>query len=405
MGCLCLRLLCKLPKFPVELCSSHQKEIPTLGHKGLEYKLQSQLDALVSQNKDIFSALLGVADLKGDIYWAGASGTAYAENIEGMKVDTPFFIASITKIYTSAVTMILEEREILSLKDPLSKFLPEDLLEGLHRYKGVDYTNQLRVYHLVSHTSGLPDYFMGKPKGGKSLFDHLVTEGDTVWDLTDVVDITKNQLTPKFRPELRNQIESGKKAYYSDTNYQLLGTVIESAARKSLDKVLSELILEPLELSSTYLHGRGLARVNLDSSPATIYYKERPLHLDQALRSSGPDGGMVSTIEDGLKFLKNFIGGKLFTHHSTLERMKNWKKIFFPLQYGLGLMRYKLPRVFSPFSETPELIGHSGATSSFLFHSDIGQLLICGTLNQLENQARPFRLMHKVINMINEFES
>lgn len=376
-----------------------------MAHMGLEYKLQSELDTLVSQKEDIFSALLGVANLKGDIYWAGASGIAYADKTEEMMVDTPFFIASITKMYSAVVTMILEERGLLSLDDPLSKFLSKDLLEGLHRYKGVDYTDQLKLYHLVSQTSGLPDYFMGKPKGGQSIFDHLVTEGDMAWDLIDVVNIAKNKLTPRFRPELKDQADSGKKAYYSDTNYQLLGAVIESAAGRPLDKVLSQLILEPLQLSSTYLHGHGAARGNRDSPPATIYFKDIPLHLDQALRSSGPDGGMVSTIEDGLKFLKNFMEGKLFTHPSTLERMKKWVKIFFPLQYGLGLMRYKLPRFFSPFSETPELIGHSGSTSSFLFHSDLGQLLVCGTLNQIENQSRPFRLMHNVINLVSEFKS
>jgi len=65
-------------------------------------------------------------------------------------------------------------------------------------------------------------------------------------------------------------------------------------------------------------------------------------------------------------------------------------------------MRSKLPRILSPFSATPELIGHSGSTSAFLFHSDIGQLYIGGTLNQLENQGRPYRLMLKIIKMISE---
>ena len=82
--------------------------------------------------------------------------------------------------------------------------------------------------------------------------------------------------------------------------------------------------------------------------------------------------------------------------------MKNWKKIFFPLQYGLGLMQYKLPRIFSPFSETTEFIGHSGASSSFLFFSDTGQLYIVGTLNQIENQGRPFRLLHKIVSIVGE---
>ena len=94
--------------------------------------------------------------------------------------------------------------------------------------------------------------------------------------------------------------------------------------------------------------------------------------------------------------------GKLFAGPATLDRMQRWKRIFFPFQYGLGLMRFKLPRILSPLSATPELIGHSGATSSFLFYSPIDRLYIGGTLNQLENQGRPFRLMIKVVKISNE---
>jgi hypothetical protein len=65
-------------------------------------------------------------------------------------------------------------------------------------------------------------------------------------------------------------------------------------------------------------------------------------------------------------------------------------------------MRFKLPKIFSPFGPNPELIGHSGATSAFLYYSDVGQLYIAGTLNQTENQGRPYRLLLKIINIINK---
>ena len=347
-----------------------------MDYTALEYRLQKELDTIVGKTKDVFSALLGVANAKGDFHWLGAAGTAYADKTEEMKVDTPFFIASITKMYTSAATMILEEREHLSLDDPISKFLPDDLIEGLHRYKGVDYSSQLRIYHLISQTSGLPDYFQEKPRHGKSLFDCIVAGSDEEWDVEEVVDITKKNLSPKFPPEPKAQVRSGKRAYYSDTNYQLLGAAIESAAQKPLQEIFSELIIDPLELSSTYLHGQGEPWAPLDNPPANIYYQTIPLPLDKAMRSFGPDGGMVSTMEDCLKFIQGLMEGKLFVNPATLKRMKNWKRIFFPLQYGLGLMRYMLPRIFSPLSETPEFIGHSGASSSFLFFSDTGQLYI-----------------------------
>ena len=176
----------------------------------------------------------------------------------------------------------------------------------------------------------------------------------------------------------------------------------ERVAQKPLDEIYSELIIQPLDLPSTYLHGHGDPVATSENPPANVYHNTEPLFLDKAMTSFGPDGGLVSTVDDSLAFLRSFMEGALFSDPSTLPRMKRWKKIFSPFQYGLGLMRFKLPRIFSPFSATPELIGHSGASSAFLFHSDIGPLYVGGTLNQLENQRRPFSLMLKVIKMVSE---
>jgi D-alanyl-D-alanine carboxypeptidase len=370
--------------------------------RGLEDRLQSEIEGVISKNPDVFSAVLGVASTSGDFRWAGAAGTARADGTEPMQAGTPIFIASITKMYVAAVTMILVERGLLSLDDSLSKLLPAAWLAGLHRCKGRDYSDQLRVYHLISQTSGLPDYFTEKPKEGRSLYDRIVSGGDMEWGVEEVVSITQSSLSARFPPEPRGQEASGTKAYYSDTNYQLLGAVIESVTQKALHETLAELIIEPLELSSTYMHGHGGVTETGAKPPAHIYHKTQALCLDRAMTSFGADGGMVSTVEECLTFLAQLRQGKLFASPETLDRMRIWKRIFFPFQYGLGLMRFKLPRILSPFSATPELIGHSGSTSSFLFYSPAGRLYIGGTLNQLKNQGRPFRLMTRVIGILGE---
>lgn len=365
----------------------------------LQRRLLGEVERLVDKNDDIFSAVLGVSRVADDFDWVGAAGNAYPDQSEPMKVDTPVFIASITKMFTGAATMILEERGALSLNDPISKYLPPSILEGLHVHKGHDYSHQLTVYHLLSQTSGLPDYFEESARGGKSVFDRIITGSDMEWDMESVVRITKSELKPKFPPEPEGQSSSGHKAHYADTNYQLLGAVLESVTKEPLQKVFSELIIEPLGLSSTYLYDHKFQN---PIAPANIYYKKKPLFIGKAMTSFGADGGMVSTVEDSLKFIRNFMEGGLFTSHSTLQRMQNWKSIFFPFQYGLGLMRFKLPRIFSPFSASPNLIGHLGASSAFLFHSDVSQLYIGGTLNQLDNRRRPVNLMLKVIKIVGE---
>jgi D-alanyl-D-alanine carboxypeptidase len=369
---------------------------------GLEDRLQREIDGAVRHNRDVYSAVLGVASAGGDFCWAGAAGTAYADRTEPMQAGTPIYIASITKMYVAVATMLLEERGLLSLDDPLSRFLPAAWLTGLHRYKGRDYSDQLRVYHLISQTSGLPDYFMGKPRRGQSVFERIVSGGDMEWGVEEVVEIAQTSLSAKFPPEPEGQKASGKKAYYSDTNYQLLGAIIEAAAQQALHQILTELIIEPLGMSSTYMHGHGGVTERGAKPPAHIYHGTQPLYLDKAMTSFGPDGGMVSTVEECLRFLGQFMRGKLFASPTTLDRMQRWKRIFFPLQYGLGVMRFKLPRILSPFAATPELIGHSGATSAFLFYSHTDRLYIGGTLNQLENQGRPFRLMMKVVKILAE---
>ncbi len=69
-----------------------------MDHSAIEDRLQSEIENLVSKNKDVLNAVLGITNSGNDFYWSGAAGTAYAGKTEEMKVDTPIFIASITKM-------------------------------------------------------------------------------------------------------------------------------------------------------------------------------------------------------------------------------------------------------------------------------------------------------------------
>jgi len=121
--------------------------------------------------------------------------------------------------------------------------------------------------------------------------------------------------------------------------------------------------------------------------------------IPKAMASFGPDGGIVSNTQESIVFLKAFLDGSLFSK-DYLQEMKQWRKIFYPLQYGYGIMRFKLPRIMLPFKPIPELIGHSGATASFLFYCEDKDLYLAGTLNQIKEQSKPFRLMLDVINTL-----
>ena len=367
-----------------------------MSHTDIGNQLQKELKALTQKNKDIFNTVLGIAQPTTGFSWSGAAGIAQPDTKEKMTADTPIFIASITKMYTAVVIMRLTEQKRLSLDDPISQFLPASLLQGLHIYKGQDYTNQLTIYHLLSQTSGLADYFEGKSKGGKSLLDRLITTGDEAWDVETAVNIAKSSLTPQFPPEAPSDKQTGNKAHYSDTNFQLLGAIIKAVTDTPLHQAYNEHIIQPLALNHTYLYGYGQA----PTPPATFYHQQTPLHIPQAMESFAADGGLVSTIADSLTFLQALMTGQLFNKATTLNQMQNWKPIFFPFAYGLGLMRFKLPRFFSPFAPPPQLIGHSGASSAFLYHHPPTNLYLAGTLNQLANQGRPYRFLLKIINIL-----
>lgn len=70
-----------------------------MDHMALRNRLQGELDALVSKNKDVFSVVLEISNSNCDLHWTGAAGFAYADQAKEMKVDTPIFI---TKLCTSA---------------------------------------------------------------------------------------------------------------------------------------------------------------------------------------------------------------------------------------------------------------------------------------------------------------
>lgn len=99
--------------------------------------------------------------------WSAAYGRG-AES-EDIQEDTPYFIASVTKIYTSVAITLLHEQGKLNLTDSVQERLPDLDLAWLHNHKGKDRTSELKIFHLLGHTSGLPDYFEQAGTGGKSL--------------------------------------------------------------------------------------------------------------------------------------------------------------------------------------------------------------------------------------------
>ena len=308
--------------------------------------------------------------------WSGASGN--------LELDDLYFIASTTKLFTSALIFILRQNGKLTLDDKIAIFLSDDIMNRLHSYHGNDYSKQVTISNLLAHTSGIPDYFQGKQSSFNSLEVQLKNGKDTGWSFRQAIDWSK-QMTPLFEPSKLN------KAHYSDTNYQLLGKIIENIYDDNLSQVIQREICNRLNLNRSYLYSDPS-----DTKPKNIYFKSNPLSIPRAMASFGADGGMASTSKELMAFLRAFATGGLFPQ-AYLKEIQVWNKIFFPLESGIGIHRFKAPWYFSPFKKIPELIGHSGLSGAFAFYAPEIDTYLAGTVNQIHKPGNSYRLILKCL--------
>jgi D-alanyl-D-alanine carboxypeptidase len=174
----------------------------------------------------------------------------------------------------------------------------------------------------------------------------------------------------------------------------MLIAIMEETTGKTFAEVLDRELLGPLDLNRTYLPNlSGLT----SSTPTSIdvYAKDRPLALPKALASARD---LVSTADDTLRFHRALVLGELFERPETYESMhERWNRIYYPLRYGLGTMRYRVGRLYAPGSKAVNLIGHSGLNGSWLFYCPELGVLTTGTVNQIEGRTKPFRIMPQVL--------
>jgi CubicO group peptidase (beta-lactamase class C family) len=178
-----------------------------------------------------------------------------------------------------------------------------------------------------------------------------------------------------------------------------LGKVIEAVTGKPLHVVYTEFFFRPLGLKHTWLIGRSKPQLALPAQPADVFYKDMNITKSRTNGAYWADGGIVSTTEEMIIFLKALNEGRIVSS-DTLQLMHNWHKLHFPLQYGYGTMYVKFPRFMNMIMKVPPMWGHSGSTGSFLYYSEDLNLYLAGTIDQTESQSKPFSLMSKVIKAI-----
>lgn len=299
-----------------------------------------------------------------------------------------YFIASTTKLFVTALVMQLRAADLLKLDEAASDYLDPSVMSGIHIFKGTDYSDRITVRELLSHTSGIADYFEQKRKDGATQIGQAI-DNDFAWTFDDVIRITRDELKPSFKPSA-----SGK-AFYSDTNFQLLCRIIEAVTKRSYEEAVEQRIIEPIGLNDTYPF--TLDTIDRYDSVAPMLYGKHVVRIPQAMASVRADGGIVSSATDGIKFLQAFMTGELFPAHYVSECQAQWNAVFRPLEYGMGIMRFALPRYYTLFRKAPVMIGHSGASGAVLFYVPEIDLYVSGTVNQIKKRNLSYTLMTRIV--------
>lgn len=306
----------------------------------------------------------------GEILWSIRSDDGTVDFFYG-DPDRPFFIASATKLYVTAILAQLRAEGTLDWDSPIA-----DLLSNL-RIR--ELTNAATVREVMAHTSGLGDYFEGRRDDGPPTFQRIVKQ-DCGWDLDDVIAWT-------------HRVPSGVrgKGLYSDTGYQLLGALIEELDQRTFAQSVHTRIVQPLGLTKTYVFAHQT--LSEFAGIARMFNGSNALQIPRAMASVQADGGIVSTLSDGQRFLSAFFEGRLFPDSLMSEITSDWHRIFQPLEYGTGVMRFALPPMLTGFRRLPPFLGHSGASGTVMFRNHDLQLTVVGTTNQVQRRSIPYRLM------------
>lgn len=238
---------------------------------------------------------------EGEVIYKKAFGLANVKKKKPLDTDMIFQIGSTTKQFTSAAVLQLVEQNKVSLDDEIQKYV--------EYYPPKEY--EVTIEHLLSQTSGIPNFF----DVDEDEF-HLLSQEHTPQQLIDYY---------ADKPLL---FEPGTQFQYSNSNYPLLGVVIEKVSGLTLEEYFAKNIFQPLGMNSTNLWYRD----DFKNKRIAEGYRVSDGELVRSPEVVGSvvyaAGGMVSTVDDLLTwnralrnrtFLSDDIVNQLTTEKSTVD--------------------------------------------------------------------------------------
>lgn len=270
-------------------------------------KLDAVLTALNKTNS--FNGTVLYAE-KGKVIYKKAFGVTDYRTNQPLQTTSAFNLASITKQFICMCIMMLQEKRQLQLDDDCKKYIPE-----------LPY-DSITIRNLMTHTSGIPEYF--------DVFQHYKTPLDT---LTNEKLIT---LFATYTPAL--DFATGTKWNYCNTNYALLVSIIERISKERIAVFIKKNITAPLGLKDTYVYD-----VLMPSIPTNHVYGFEETGEKRKLNDLTPfdgvvgDGNIYSSVEDLYKWEQSLATEKLVKKTTFAEAIQPVKlKDGSTYPYGFG---------------------------------------------------------------------
>ena len=302
-------------------------------------KLNAYFDALQAQGT--VSGSIAISE-RGVLRYQRSIGFATVENGIPQPADTGtrYRIGPVTKLFTAVLTMQLAEQASITLDNKLAEFYP-DLPNAI----AMTYRNLLQQRSGLAHYTDAPD------------FDTWRNTARTHAEMLDVITAGGARFAP------------GERVEKNDTNYLLLGYVLEKIYERSYDDIVRRQITSKLGLVRTYYAGTGGS-----STLESISYQATPdgwrAEVDRDPSIDGGAGGMVSNATDLVTFMDAVFTGKLVTPYS-LESMRDQSG-----GSGIGLW----PRTLAGNSALGES-GNIGSFNACVYHFPDKKISIAWTSN------------------------
>lgn len=297
-------LIEQVEEVPVNLVAHYPKKATT--------KVRSKLDSLlkrIHKRHDFHGAVLVAKNKK--IVYQNQIGTADFKKKTLLNKESVFQLASVSKQFTAAAIMLLQERNQLKLTDTVNSYFPN------FPYKAVT------IKTLLNHTGGLPNYFW--------IAEHKWQQKNAPTNNEMMKLLTTSNVRRFFKP--------GRNFDYSNTGYFVLASIVEKISGTSFSSFLKKNIFEPLQMNNSFVYSfenDSIRENQLDGY--RLYRGWRHVKISSTVNDAiVGDKNVYTTAEDLFKWTQGLNSGNLLSKESLALMFTKGETIYGrKVPYGFG---------------------------------------------------------------------